>query len=156
MSKKAKKFITLYHRSGNVSHIRADRIVYLYEQVLQENGEVFANTTVRLKDGLEINADVEARKIIEAIAEMQFSVHRDDVERPKAPTQKGPKTQRKYGIPVGYIGTAEVQALLNKSRGTIWRMVNDGRLPQPLQDGCIKIWDRKEMLRWIENAKFCW
>ena len=68
---------------------------------------------------------------------------------------KAPKTERRYGIPVGYIGTAGVQALLNKSRATIWRMVNDGRLPQPLQDGCIKIWDRKEILRWIDNAKFC-
>ena len=66
-----------------------------------------------------------------------------------------PKTKRRYGIPVGYIGTADVQTLLNKSKATIWRMVNDGRLPKPLRDGRIKIWDRKEMLRWIDNAKFC-
>jgi len=66
-----------------------------------------------------------------------------------------PKTKRRYGIPVGYVGTADVQALLNKSQATIWRMIHDGRLPKPLRDGRIRIWDRKEMLRWIDNAKFC-
>jgi predicted DNA-binding transcriptional regulator AlpA len=70
-------------------------------------------------------------------------------------TSKALKTKRKYGIPVGYIGTADVRGLLNKSKATIWRMVNDGRLPRPLKDGKINIWDRKEMLRWIDNAKFC-
>jgi len=73
----------------------------------------------------------------------------------KAMSNREPKTNRRYGIPVGYIGTAGVQALLNKSRATIWRMVHDGRLPKPLQDGCINIWDEKEVKRWINNAKFC-
>jgi len=70
-------------------------------------------------------------------------------------TNKEPKTTRRYGIPVGYIGTAGVQALLNKSRSTIWRMIHEGRLPKPLRDGKIKIWDEKEMKRWVEHAKFC-
>jgi predicted DNA-binding transcriptional regulator AlpA len=70
-------------------------------------------------------------------------------------TSKAPKTQRRYGIPVGYIGTAEVRALLNKGQTTIWRMVNDGRLPKPLRDGKIKIWDEKEIKNWIRHAKFC-
>jgi len=70
-------------------------------------------------------------------------------------TSREPKTNRRCGIPVGYIGTAGVQALLNKSEATIWRMILDGRLPKPLRDGKIRIWDRKEMLRWIDNAKFC-
>jgi predicted DNA-binding transcriptional regulator AlpA len=77
------------------------------------------------------------------------------VHKHKTMTKREPKTNRRYGIPVGYIGTAGVQALLNKSRATIWRMVMDGRLPQPLRDGCIKIWDEKELKRWINNAKFC-
>jgi len=68
---------------------------------------------------------------------------------------KEPKTKRKYGIPVGYIGTAGVQALLNKSRATIWRMVSDGRLPKPLQDGCIQIWDEQTIKNWVKYAKFC-
>ena len=70
-------------------------------------------------------------------------------------TTNEPKTKRKYGIPVGYIGTAEVRALLNKGQTTIWRMVNDGRLPKPLRDGKIKIWDEKEIQNWVRHAKFC-
>jgi len=69
-------------------------------------------------------------------------------------TTQEPKTKRKYGIPVGYIGTADVRALLNKSTTTIWRMVHDGRLPKPLTDGRIKIWDEQTIKRWIQNAKF--
>ena len=70
-------------------------------------------------------------------------------------TQAEHKPKGSHGVPVGYIGTAGVQALLNKSRGTIWRMILDGRLPRPLRDGKMNIWDRKEILRWIDNAKFC-
>jgi predicted DNA-binding transcriptional regulator AlpA len=73
----------------------------------------------------------------------------------KNETMNESKPKRKYGIPKGYIGTAGVQALLNKSEATIWRMVHDGRLPPPLRDGKINIWDEKEIKRWIENAKFC-
>ena len=70
-------------------------------------------------------------------------------------TQKAPKTKGKCGVPVGYIGVADVQTLLNKCRTTIWHMVNDGRLPKPLRDGKMRIWDEKELKRWIDNAKFC-
>jgi predicted DNA-binding transcriptional regulator AlpA len=77
------------------------------------------------------------------------------VHSQKTMTKKRLKTRGKCGVPGGYFGVADVQALLNKSKATIWRMVHDGRLPQPLRDGKINIWDAKDMMRWIENAKFC-
>jgi predicted DNA-binding transcriptional regulator AlpA len=82
-------------------------------------------------------------------------IAKNSTNRTKDMTMKVPKPKGKCGVPVGYIGIADVQMLLNKCRTTIWNMVNDGRLPKPLRDGKLRIWDRKEMLRWIENAKFC-
>jgi len=155
MSKETEQFIALQHVHGNTLYIRADSIVYMHEHKVQENGEEFANTTVRLADGFEIIVDVEVSKIIEAISEPHFFVRKDHVKRTKIITPAEHKPKRKHGVPVGYIGTAGVQALLNKSKGTIWRMILDGRLPKPLRDGQINIWDRKEILRWIDNAKFC-
>lgn len=65
-------------------------------------------------------------------------------------------SKKKYGhgTPDGYIGIAELGGILRKSRKTLRRMVHDGRLPKPLRDGSHKIWDRKDMMRWIQNAKF--
>ena len=68
---------------------------------------------------------------------------------------KVPKPKGKCGVPVGYLGIADVQVLLNKCRATIWNMVNDGRLPKPLLDGKLRIWDEKDLKTWINNAKFC-
>ena len=70
-------------------------------------------------------------------------------------TMKAPKLKGKCGVPMGYLGVADVQALLNKCRTTIWHMVNDGRLPKPLRDGKLRIWDEKELKNWITHAKFC-
>ena len=64
------------------------------------------------------------------------------------------KKKREHGVPEGYIGIAELRGILHKARSTIWQMVHDGRLPKPLRDGRRKIWDRKEMMRWIQNGKF--
>jgi predicted DNA-binding transcriptional regulator AlpA len=75
--------------------------------------------------------------------------------KPKTRVMKAPKLKGKCGVPVGYLGVADVQALLNKCKTTIWNMVNDGRLPKPLRDGKLRIWDEKELKRWIDNAKFC-
>ena len=61
----------------------------------------------------------------------------------------------KTGVPKGYLGINDVQALLKKSKATIWRMVQDGRLEKPLRDGSIVIWDEKDLKRWIDNGKFC-
>jgi predicted DNA-binding transcriptional regulator AlpA len=64
------------------------------------------------------------------------------------------KPKRKCGIPEGYLGVADVQRLLNKCKSTIWQMVSDGRLPKPLRDGKLMIWDEKDLKTWIKNAKF--
>jgi predicted DNA-binding transcriptional regulator AlpA len=73
----------------------------------------------------------------------------------KTMTKKEPKEKGKCGVPEGYLGVADVQKLLNKCRATIWKMVNEGRLPKPLRDGKLRIWDEKEIRMWISNAKFC-
>jgi predicted DNA-binding transcriptional regulator AlpA len=70
-------------------------------------------------------------------------------------TRKEPKEKGKCGVPEGYLGIADVQKLLNKCRATIWKMINEGRLPKPLRDGKLRIWDEKEIRMWIYNAKFC-
>ena len=70
-------------------------------------------------------------------------------------TMKAPKLKGKCGVPMGYLGIADAQMLLNKCRTTIWNMVNDGRLPKPLRDGKLRIWDEKELKNWITHAKFC-
>jgi hypothetical protein len=64
------------------------------------------------------------------------------------------KKKYEHGIPEGYIGFAELRGILHKSRETIRQMVHDGLLHKPLRDGRRKIWDRKDMMRWIQNAKF--
>jgi len=153
-TEETKKFISLQHFTGNVSYIRADSIVYLHEFYREENGKVITYTGIQLDNGFEISVEIGAGKIIEAIAESPFFVHRDHVRQTKTITQAEHKPKRRHGVPVGYIGTADVRALLNKSATTIWKMINDGRLPKPLRDGKLRIWDRKELLRWIQNAKF--
>jgi len=54
----------------------------------------------------------------------------------------------------GYIGVREVCELFGRSRAAIYMMIAEGRLPKPLKDGKRNIWDRKEIQRHIEHAKF--
>ena len=65
-------------------------------------------------------------------------------------------TQKKvqYSAPRGYVGLREMCELFGRHRWTINQMVEDGRLPKPLKDGCRNIWDRKEIMSWLEHAKF--
>ena len=66
------------------------------------------------------------------------------------------RVRQKYenGIPTGYLGTRDLQELLGKSTVTIWKMIKDGRLPKPLKDGKLNIWDRKQIMNLLEHAKF--
>jgi predicted DNA-binding transcriptional regulator AlpA len=49
---------------------------------------------------------------------------------------------------------AALMKRLAKSRTTIKIMVLDGRLPKPLKDGNMFVWDKQEIDRWIKNGKF--
>jgi len=66
------------------------------------------------------------------------------------------RTRKKHepGIPKGYLGMRDMKELLDKSRSGINAMIADGRLPKPLKDGRLNIWDKKTIQRWLENAKF--
>jgi len=56
--------------------------------------------------------------------------------------------------PQGYIGVLELCELFGKSKKTIYRMIAEGRLPKPLKDGRINIWDRKDIKNILTHAKF--
>jgi len=58
------------------------------------------------------------------------------------------------GIPDGYIGVNGLTELLHKSKPTIRRMIQEGRLPKPLKDGKLLVWDKKEIDRWVKNGNF--
>jgi len=58
------------------------------------------------------------------------------------------------GIPKGYIGVNEVCELFGKSRKTIYQMIAEKRLPKPLKDGKLNIWDRKMIMNILVHAKF--
>ena len=56
--------------------------------------------------------------------------------------------------PLGYIGIGRMEELFSRSRCTILQMVATGKLPKPLKDGGRNIWDEKEVMTWLKNAKF--
>jgi len=58
------------------------------------------------------------------------------------------------GVPKGYIGVKEVCELFGKSQKTIYQMIAEGRLPKPLKDGKLNIWDRKTIKNILDYAKF--
>jgi predicted DNA-binding transcriptional regulator AlpA len=64
------------------------------------------------------------------------------------------KQKGQNGIPQGYIGVRELCEMLGKTRKTIYQMIAEGWLKKPLKDGKLNIWDRKEIKRWLDNAKF--
>lgn len=68
----------------------------------------------------------------------------------------GPTKQRKeIGIPKGYIGINELCEILGRSRATINRWIAEDALPKSFRfGGRQRVWDRKEILRWLEFAKF--
>jgi len=60
-----------------------------------------------------------------------------------------------HGVPVGYINMKEMCQLFGRSRKTIHLMVETRVLPKPLKFGRQNLWDRKEIEKWLQHAKFC-
>jgi predicted DNA-binding transcriptional regulator AlpA len=71
----------------------------------------------------------------------------------KQATQEPPQ-KHKRNVAEGCVGVAILMKRLGKSRQTIRRMTHDGRLPKPLRDGSLNVWDKLEIDRWIKNGKF--
>jgi len=65
------------------------------------------------------------------------------------------KGKGKHGTPEGYLNTADLCLRFGRSRKTIRIMVETGALPRPLKFGRQNLWDKKEIQRWLDNAKFC-
>ena len=59
------------------------------------------------------------------------------------------------GVPKGYLGVADMCRLFGRSRATIYEMIADGRLPKPLKDKKLNLWDEKQIESWLKHAKFC-
>ena len=59
-----------------------------------------------------------------------------------------------HGTPEGYLNTADLCQRFGRSRKTIRIMVETGVLPRPLKFGRQNLWDRKEIQKWLEHAKF--
>lgn len=60
-----------------------------------------------------------------------------------------------HGVPVGYINMAEFCRLFGRSPKTVRRMIETGTLPRPLKFGRQNLWDKKEIDKWLQHAKFC-
>ena len=60
-----------------------------------------------------------------------------------------------HGVPEGYANMEEMCQRFGRSRKTIRIMVETGRLPRPLKFGRQCIWERKEIEKWLQHAKFC-
>jgi len=60
-----------------------------------------------------------------------------------------------HGVPEGYINTFEMCQRFGRSRKTIHLMVETGALPKPLKYGRQNLWERKEIEKWLQHAKFC-
>ena len=71
------------------------------------------------------------------------------------PTETIERKPGTSGVPVGYVGVKDMCRLFGKCRATIYVMVADGRLPKPLKDKKLNLWDKKEVMSWLQHAKFC-
>jgi predicted DNA-binding transcriptional regulator AlpA len=71
----------------------------------------------------------------------------------KQVAQEHPQKQKR-NVAEGYVGVATLKKRLGKSSETIRIMIHDGRLPKPLKDGNMNVWDKLEIDRWIKNGKF--
>ena len=60
-----------------------------------------------------------------------------------------------HGVPAGYVNMMEMCQLFGRSRKTIHLMTETGVLPKPLKFGRQNLWDRKEIEKWLQHAKFC-
>jgi predicted DNA-binding transcriptional regulator AlpA len=85
------------------------------------------------------------------------TLQRNESSMPNQLADSLPETTRKKGengIPKGYIGIPEMRTLFGRSRTTIFQMIAKGKLPKSLRYGKQRIWDRKTVLAWLNNAKF--
>jgi len=68
------------------------------------------------------------------------------------PIERKPGTS---GISICYVGVKDMCRLFGKCRVTIYAMIADGSLPPPLKDKRLNLWNKKEVMSWLQNAKFC-
>lgn len=62
-------------------------------------------------------------------------------------------TEMKHGIARGEIGIESVMDLFGKSRRTVYRMISEGRLPNPLRNGKRIVWDKNDIDRHLKYGK---